>query len=408
MSVPDDWRVTVGIVSGGHLLSHFYLLAFPPLFPLLKGEFALTNAQLGVIVSVLAAAGLFQTPVGELVDRAGAKRIFVIGLAVTSAGTVLASFATSYLLLLALVTIAGVGQPAFHPADYALLNTVVDENTKGRAFSIHLFSGYAGFALAPPIVGALGLRYGWRVALIVVGAAGLLYALFSAVALEPSYLDEIERGDRERSRGTVRDRYSELLSPAILVLFLFVTVMIGAQKGIEAFTPVLSADAFHFGTAVGNGALTAFFAAAAGGILFGGILADRFPPLAVIGVSLVTAGTVLLGGISQAVPLDAGGYVATFGLVGLLVGAGLPSRDQLISDFTPPEATGTGFGFVLTGITVGSMVGPPLYGATIDAATATVGFGLIAITLLLSIGVIFLLGTDLVTDPDRLEEPTTE
>ena len=111
--VRDDWRVTVGIVSGGHFLSHFYALAFPPLFPFLADAFGLSNVELGLLVSVGAVATLLQVPVGDLVDRVGAKWVFVAGVAVTALGILLAGLAPSYGALLVFSALTGVGRAAF-------------------------------------------------------------------------------------------------------------------------------------------------------------------------------------------------------------------------------------------------------------------------------------------------------
>jgi MFS family permease len=175
-SDPEFLR-TLGIVSGGHLLSHLYVLAYPPLFPLLIDDFGLNNTQLGLIMSVVALSMfLFQTPVGELVDRIGAKPVFVLGLVFTGGGTALVGAATSYPLLLVFALVAGIGQSAFHPADYTLLDAVTEGDQEGRSFGIHTFAGYAGFAVAPALVGGLGVLYGWQIALFVVLAAAITLA----------------------------------------------------------------------------------------------------------------------------------------------------------------------------------------------------------------------------------------
>src|SRR5688500_9066986 len=60
----------VGLVSAAHLLSHFYQLVLPPIFPLLTTAFGVGYAELGLVVSLMyVASGLMQTPAGMLVDR---------------------------------------------------------------------------------------------------------------------------------------------------------------------------------------------------------------------------------------------------------------------------------------------------------------------------------------------------
>jgi len=180
----DSRPFVVGVVSVAHFLSHFYFLVFPPLFPLFSREFGVNNTQLGLLFSLLfLMPSVLQVPVGELVDRFGAKPLFVLGIAVTSLGTMATTLATSYLALLGFVLLAGVGQSAFHPADFALLETVTDPTSRGKSFGAHTFAGYLGFAAGPLVAGLLGVRYGWRAALGGLGVIGLCYAVAVFVAL---------------------------------------------------------------------------------------------------------------------------------------------------------------------------------------------------------------------------------
>ncbi|MBT4170070.1 MAG: MFS transporter, partial [Rhodospirillaceae bacterium] len=41
----------MGLISAGHYLSHFYGLALPPLFPLLKAEFGVSYMELGLAMT---------------------------------------------------------------------------------------------------------------------------------------------------------------------------------------------------------------------------------------------------------------------------------------------------------------------------------------------------------------------
>jgi len=54
-AAPDSFRhdaKVIGVVGVAHGLSHFFQLALPPLFPLLRAEFDASYAALGVLVGV--------------------------------------------------------------------------------------------------------------------------------------------------------------------------------------------------------------------------------------------------------------------------------------------------------------------------------------------------------------------
>ena len=92
---------------------------------------------------------------------------------------------------------AGLGNSVFHPADYAILSAAIDTRRMGRAFAIHTFGGYAGFALAPPLIVGLTAAFGWQLALLLCGAGGLIVA---ALMLANSAVLR-EREDRRRRGG---------------------------------------------------------------------------------------------------------------------------------------------------------------------------------------------------------------
>ena len=180
-SARHDLKV-MSLVGTAHFFSHYYILVLPPLFPVLRDEFGVGYAALGLALAVLnGVTGLTQAPVGFLVDRVGARTILIAGLGLFSLAIGLVGIWPSYPILLGLMVIAGLGNSVFHPADYAILSSAIDQRRMGRAFSIHTFGGHAGFALAPPVVVFLTALFGWQVALALSGAAGLAVTLLMIV-----------------------------------------------------------------------------------------------------------------------------------------------------------------------------------------------------------------------------------
>jgi MFS family permease len=389
-------RRVVGLVTGGHLLSHFYLLVFPPLFPVLRADLGLTNVEIGLVMSALSVGTILQLPVGELVDRTGAKRVFVAGVAVTAGGVALAGFGVAaYWSLLVGALISGVGQAAFHPADYALLGAATEGDREGRSFGIHTFGAYVGFAAAPVVVAGIADVAGARAALVVVGLAGIVYAGLAAVALPPIYRNrELATVDPDPEAATDgagrRSLREDLLRRDVLAMFAFFIVFVAAAKGVQTFTNVLTVDAYGFSAGAGNTALTAFFAAAAIGILAGGYLADRLPPKRVALATLLGGAVLITLVVTIVAPLGPPFAVAGFGAVGFTVGLVYPSRDRLVSRATAAGGTGRGFGFVFSGVAIGGIVGPAALGWTVDTAGAIVAFLVVAALYAVSAGVTML------------------
>src|SRR5688572_22660937 len=175
--VGDDVRV-IGLVGFDHFVSHFFHLALPPLFPILRDELGVSYTALGLLMSVFfAASGLGQPVAGFVVDRFGATPVLLAGMGTLAAAVGLAGFAPSYAFLIPLAALGGIGNSVFHPANYAILNGSVSATRVGRAYSVHGISGNLGWAAAPVTIVTLSHFLGWRAALVLVGAAGVVITL---------------------------------------------------------------------------------------------------------------------------------------------------------------------------------------------------------------------------------------
>lgn len=397
----------VGLVSGGHFLSHFYLLAFPPLFVPLKAEFGLSNVEVGLLMSAVQLGTFLQVFAGDVVDRVGGKRVFVAGIVVTATGIGLAGFAGSYLLLLVFALVSSVGQSAFHPADYALLDAASDGGSEGKSFGLHNFAGSLGFAAGPAVVGGIALVARWETALIVAGALGLGYAAVAHLAMDDVHLASIQGGDaalveeegdgsREGDEAGNAD-WASLADPTLLALFAFFFVVSLGSFGFHSFTEVLVVDGFALSKATGSTTLTAFFTLSAFGVLAGGVVADRVRPHLVILPALLGSAALTWTVAAGVVPPTPALVIAAFAAIGGVFGLLIPSRDRLVNAATAEGSTGRSFGFVFTGISLAGVVSPAVLGAVIDATSVWTAFWLVGAAFVVAAGVAGLIATGRVT-----------
>src|SRR5690606_28871641 len=128
-------------------------MVIPALLPLLPGRLGVGFVELGFALSVFnVVSTLVQAPLGFAVDRYGARRMLLCGLALGSASFLLLAIAPRYAFVLLAMVLAGVANGVYHPADYALLSRGISSARMGRAFSIHTFAGYLGGAIAPALL----------------------------------------------------------------------------------------------------------------------------------------------------------------------------------------------------------------------------------------------------------------
>ena len=274
-AAPSDARqlAVVGLVGGGHFLSHFYVLCLAPLLPAMAADLQVSYAELGLITTAFfAAAALVQMPVGMLVDRFGARRMLLAGVILVSGAVTLSGFAPSYLAIVGLFLVAGIGNSVFHPCDYVVISSSVRESRLGKAFSFHSFCGTAGFAVAPFAMAALASWFGWRGALIGAGSAGLVLAV--AVLLAQGILrDDTKRTKKEA--GQLSRTGQALKSRRVVGHFIYFMTSSAATGALGTFTVVVLIAHYDVSEALAGGALTAYLGAAAVGVIFGGIVAEK-------------------------------------------------------------------------------------------------------------------------------------
>jgi len=108
------------------------------------------------------ALAVFQLTAGSLADLFGRRRLFVIGLAVFTAASLLCALAPGPLALIAARVVQGVGAAVVFPSSLALLAQEFEADERRRA--IGLWGAVIGLAFAAgPLVGGLLVQaFGWR------------------------------------------------------------------------------------------------------------------------------------------------------------------------------------------------------------------------------------------------------
>src|SRR6185436_20912488 len=100
----------ISLVGFAHGTSHFFHFVMPPLFPYLMGEFGLSFTQAGALMTVFfVVSGVGQALAGFVVDRVGALRVLMGGMALLTLSGLLLSAAQSYLMLMMAAGVAGLG-----------------------------------------------------------------------------------------------------------------------------------------------------------------------------------------------------------------------------------------------------------------------------------------------------------
>ena len=372
----------VTVVSAAHFFSHFYQFALPPLFPFLAIAYDVSIGELGLLISVLfGASGCAQVAAGFVVDRFGARNLLIIGAGLLSGAFFLLAFFPNYWVAMALLLIAGLGNSVFHPADFAIFQASVRPGALGRAYGMHGFAGNVGYMLAPLLMGGLAAAFGWQVAIIVAGTAGLL-TVAALIVFRDALIDD---SDAER-KAAVGERIFDvkaarsLLSPAVVSCFVFYMMIAITLIGFATYSITVFTSHYNLPLLVASGLLSVFLGGYVAGILPGGWIADRVEAHAKFtATGFISGGAILL--VFSLVPVSVvmfdpasafswlGGFrvdVLVVSLVlfaaGVSFGIVLPSRDLIVRKVAPEGSTGRVFGFVYSALDVGGAIAPAAFG----------------------------------------------
>lgn len=146
-------------------------------------DFRIDNSHLGWIFSAfLIGYAAFQIPGGMLVDRFGARAVLTLSVLWWGAFTALTAAVPvtvrgALAILIAIRFMLGAGEATMYPATNRFVARWFPRAERGKANGI-IFGGVGlGSTIAPPLVTALILRYGWRASFCICGGIGVVAGL---------------------------------------------------------------------------------------------------------------------------------------------------------------------------------------------------------------------------------------
>jgi len=263
----------LGAISAAHLINDMMQSLILAIYPVLKGEFALSFGQIGLItLTYQLTASLLQPLVGLYTDRRPVPYSLPIGMGFTLAGLLLLALAPSFGAVLAAAALVGSGSSVFHP-ESSRVARMASGGRHGLAQSLFQVGGNTGSALGPLVAAAVIVPFGQRS--VAWFALAALAGIVLLIRVSRWYAAHRVAGARSAPRaGGAAPRRAQVAG-AIAVLLLLIFSKYFYIASISSFYTFYLIGKFGLSVQSAQMHLFMFLAAAAAGTLIGGPVGDR-------------------------------------------------------------------------------------------------------------------------------------
>src|SRR5271167_3311118 len=143
-----------------HFLNDMMGSLLPALYPMLKGAYGLSFAQIGMItLTSQLISSVLQPAVGLFADHRPQPYSLAVGMGVTFIGLLVLASAGSYPMLIFAAALVGVGSAVFHP-EASRVARMASGGRHGLAQSLFQVGGNAGQAVGPLAAALVVVRWG--------------------------------------------------------------------------------------------------------------------------------------------------------------------------------------------------------------------------------------------------------
>ncbi|MCU4973261.1 MFS transporter [Halobacteria archaeon AArc-m2/3/4] len=361
-SIP--WRSSaLYVILSSSLMGVMGVSLISPVLPELRAAFELSDAQVGLVITVYTLPGVFLTPfIGLLADRIGRRRVIIPLLFIFGIGGAGIAFASSFTEVLALRFLQGIGASALVTLAVTLIGDFYDGAQRNAVMGFNGSMLGTGAALYPLVGGALGgIR--WSVPFLFFGI-GIFVGIVAAVALEEP------EADPPSSVGVYLGRLRDVavLPEAIAIFSAIFVVFFVFYGAVQTALPLLMSDEFDLSSSqIGLILAMVSVASATVSSLYGRISQWRTAP-ELVALGFVAYGTSLLGVWLAPSPVFVGVSLLAFG-VGF--GIVMPSIDTTVVTLVSSELRAGMMGMRTSMLRLGQTLGPVAFTFIADAGFET-------------------------------------
>ncbi len=273
-------------ISFSHLLNDTIQSLIPAIYPVIKQNYALTFAQIGLITLVFQlSSSLLQPFVGSYTDKKPQPYSLAFGMGFSLIGLVTLSLSDNFNMMLLSVALVGIGSSIFHP-EASRMAHAASGGKRGLAQSIFQLGGNAGSSLGPLLAAWIIVPYG-QFSIIWFSTIALLAILILTI-VGNWYKRIVSTIKKAQHHVAVTAKFSKRkVAFAISILLVLIFSKYFYMASLTSYFTFYLMDKFNVSVQSSQMYLFIFLFSIAAGTLIGGPVGDRFGRKYVIWFSIL-------------------------------------------------------------------------------------------------------------------------
>lgn len=362
------------------------------LLPLISEDLNISVTTTGLTVTLYALGVTLGAPVLTALTSGVARKTLLLWIMIVFIiGNALAASATGIGVLLAARVISAFSHGVFMSIGSTIAADLVPENRRASAISI-MFSGLTiATVIGVPLGTYIGQEWGWRIAFMLITAAGIA-AFVANLTLVPS------SGLRKGKPVTFRDQAKVITNGRLLLVFAITALGYGGTFVVYTYlSPVLS-EISGFPEKTVALILVLYGAAIAIGNAIGGKAANRKPVTALLFMFFIQSAVLFI--FTFTAPYPAASLITVFfmGLLAFMNVPGLQVYVVILAERFVPQAVDVASAINIAAFNAGIALGAYLGGIVTDTIglmhTSWVGAVMVAAAVLLTVWASFMENKD--------------
>lgn len=364
----NPWRTRLAVLTLAHVTGTLHITTLTVMAPVIKEDLTLTFAQVGLLVTAYSVGQVTGSiPAGTLADRVGVGWALVVAHLFMIAGAVTLTQADGPAIAMAAMLMTGWGYAIVNPATAKGVFDSFPPERRATAMGIKQ-TGVPIGGVTAAVLGSFATADGWTLITIgvaIITVAGGLCCL--VIAERPKPRPVVAAAARSGSlREVMRDmNFGRFVLANFLYNFgqasFFAYLTLFIRQSAQASQEVAGlcygvAQVCSVAARLGWGAVSDF--------LFKGRRKALTLSLGATAAAFLT--TMILVGPGWGIALGIGLSAA----LGATIASYAPLMQTMATEAVQPRLTGSAVGYNMVGTSMGSIVGPPVFGAIVDLTGA--------------------------------------